>query len=83
MIMSLDSTRPGGEEPVDGGLFPAPADGSAMRDWARTLVERARNEGVALTGDEGLLATILEIETLSTGAYLAVSGIGRQVLSAS
>ncbi len=28
---------------------------AAMRDWAELLVERARSEGVELTGDRGLL----------------------------
>jgi len=66
MIMPLDLRRPDAEEPVDGGLLPAPADGSAMRDWARTLVDRARNEGVALTGDEGLLTSMVR-EVLQAG----------------
>ena len=64
--MPLDLRRPDAEEPVDGGLLPAPADGSAMRDWARTLVDRARNEGVALTGDEGLLTSMVR-EVLQAG----------------
>ncbi len=46
--------------------MPAPADGSAMRDWARTLVGRARSEGVALTGDEGLLTSMVR-EVLQAG----------------
>jgi transposase-like protein len=66
MIMPLDSRTPDGEEPVEGGLLPAPADGSAMRDWARTLVDRARSEGVALTGDEGLLTSMVR-EVLQAG----------------
>jgi putative transposase len=66
MIMPLDSRRPDGEEPSDGALLPAPADGSAMRDWARTLVDRARSEGVALTGDEGLLTSMVR-EVLQAG----------------
>jgi hypothetical protein len=37
----------------------------------------------AVATSEALLATILAIETSPTGTYLAVLGIGRQVLSAS
>jgi putative transposase len=45
----------------------APASGSAsMRDWAQQLVSRARDEGVALTGDEGLLTSMVK-EVLQAG----------------
>ena len=44
---------------------PATAQGS-MRDWAQQLVSRARDEGVALTGDEGLLTSMVK-EVLQAG----------------
>jgi Transposase, Mutator family len=37
-----------------------------MRDWAAELVERARSEGVELTGDNGLLTTLVR-QVLQTG----------------
>ena len=45
-------------EPVGGELVPAPAPGS-MRDWAEQLVTRAREDGVALTGEGGLLTDLM------------------------
>jgi hypothetical protein len=38
---------------------PAETDGR-MRAWAEALVDRARSEGVALTGEDGLLTSISE-----------------------
>ena len=55
-----------------GGLVPAsrsvPAvtDSSEMRDWAEQLVARARNEGIELTGDNGLLTAMVR-QVLQTG----------------
>jgi hypothetical protein len=40
--------------------------GRAMRAWAQELVERARTEGVDLTGDQGLLTSIVK-EVLQAG----------------
>ena len=37
-----------------------------MRDWAAELVERARSEGVELTGDNGLLTALVR-QVLQTG----------------
>src|ERR687897_2131974 len=37
-----------------------------MRDWAAELVERARGEGVELTGDNGLLTALVR-QVLQTG----------------
>ena len=37
-----------------------------MRDWAAELVERARSEGVELTGDDGLLTALVR-QVLQTG----------------
>ncbi len=34
-------------------------DTPAMREWAEQLVERARSEGVELTGDGGLLTAMV------------------------
>jgi hypothetical protein len=34
-------------------------DEPALRDWAAELVERARSEGVELTGDKGLLTALV------------------------
>jgi putative transposase len=64
MIMPLDSQRTEGSE---GELLPAaPAGSSSMREWAQELVGRARNEGVSLTGDEGLLTSMVK-EVLQAG----------------
>jgi putative transposase len=65
MIMPLDSQRTEGSEL--GELLPAaPAGSSSMREWAQELVSRARDEGVALTGDEGLLTSMVK-EVLQAG----------------
>lgn len=37
-----------------------------MRDWAAVLVERARSEGVELTGDNGLFTALVR-QVLQTG----------------
>lgn len=63
--MPLDSQRTEGSE--SGELLPAaPAGSSSMREWAQELVSRARDEGVALTGDEGLLTSMVK-EVLQAG----------------
>ena len=55
-----------------GGLVPASrsvavvADSLEMRDWAEQLVARARNEGIELTGDNGLLTAMVR-QVLQTG----------------
>src|SRR5712691_6236454 len=41
-------------------------DTPAMREWAEQLVERARAEGVELTGDDGLLTAMIR-QVLQTG----------------
>jgi putative transposase len=55
------------------GLVPAArsvpfvaGDAPAMREWAEQLVERARAEGVELTGDDGLLTAMVR-QVLQTG----------------
>jgi hypothetical protein len=51
-------------------------DEPAMRDWASELVERARSEGVELTGDNGLL-TALDRQVLQSHDRLVGDGVGR------
>jgi putative transposase len=41
-------------------------DAGELRDWATELVERARSEGVELTGDDGLLTALVR-QVLQTG----------------
>jgi putative transposase len=45
---------------------PLVGDEPAMRDWAAELVERARTDGVALTGEDGLLTALVQ-QVLQTG----------------
>jgi putative transposase len=58
--------------PVDGGEeTEAPAaglafEGDGLRGWAEALVDRARSEGLALTGEGGLLTSMVR-EVLQTG----------------
>ncbi len=57
-------------EPVDGeeeaGAPSAAFDGDGLRSWAEALVDRARSEGVSLTGEGGLLTSMVR-EVLQTG----------------
>jgi hypothetical protein len=53
--------------PISSGRSVLPVgDEPAMRDWAAELVERARSEGVELTGDNGLLTALVR-QVLQTG----------------
>jgi putative transposase len=60
-------------------------DEPAMRDWAAELVERARSEGVELTGDNGLLTALvgqvlqtgLEVEMTDHLGYEPHAAVGR------
>lgn len=64
--MPLDSKKlPDGS---DGELLPGPPAGgpAPMREWAQDLVERAREEGVDLTGEGGLLTSMVR-EVLQAG----------------
>jgi putative transposase len=83
MIMSLDTKQQQQSEEsvpvVDGGLLvPAgaaaasEAGGGSMRDWAQELVGRAREEGVSLTGEEGLLTSMVK-EVLQAGLDVEMS----------
>jgi transposase-like protein len=47
-------------------IVPLVGDEPAMHDWAAELVERARREGVELTGDDGLLTALVR-QVLQTG----------------
>ncbi len=47
-------------------ILPLVSDEPAMRDWAAELVDRARNDGVELTGDDGLLTALVR-QVLQTG----------------
>jgi putative transposase len=53
-------------------IVPLVADQPAMRDWAVELVERARSEGVELTGDNGLLTALVR-QVLQTGLEVEMS----------
>ncbi len=48
------------------GAAGPPADVDSRRAWAQALVERARSEGVALTGEDGLLTSMVR-EVLQAG----------------
>lgn len=49
-----------------GVLLLVPAEADWMRAWAEALVDRARSEGVSLTGQDGLLMSMVG-EVLQTG----------------
>ena len=51
---------------------PLVGDVSAMREWADELVERARTQGVELTGDNGLLTALVR-QVLQTGLEVEMS----------
>jgi putative transposase len=51
---------------LDPRSVPFVGDEPAMRDWAAELVERARSQGVELTGDDGLLTALVR-QVLQTG----------------
>lgn len=62
--MSGEADERGGE-PLRGELVPAVRAGS-VRDWAELLVAQAREDGVALTGEGGLLTDLMR-HVLQTG----------------
>jgi hypothetical protein len=53
-------------EQETGGPAAAAFEADGMRGWAEALVERARSEGLALTGEGGLLTAMVR-EVLQTG----------------
>jgi Transposase, Mutator family len=77
--MSQDETDGSGGELVPAG------DLGSMRDWAEQLVARARQDGVALTGEGGLLTdtmrhvlqTGLEVEMAEHLGYSPYEWVGR------
>ncbi len=72
---TADSSTMSGLEPAGGlvpRIVPLVADEPAMRGWAAELVARARSEGVALTGDDGLLTALVR-QVLRTGSEVEMS----------
>lgn len=61
-------------ESGDGEVLPAvaPAGADSRRAWAQALVDRARSEGVALTGEDGLLTSMVR-EVLQAGLDVEMS----------
>jgi transposase-like protein len=55
----LMTKRTDGEALTASSLVPAGGDPASMDAWAAELVARARDEGVALTGDGGLLTDLM------------------------
>lgn len=55
----LMTKRTDGEALTPSSLVPAGGDQASMDAWAAELVARARDEGVALTGDGGLLTDLM------------------------
>src|SRR5688572_6719622 len=65
--MTAASTTSTSVEPAQRShSVPLVGDEPAMRAWAAELVERARSEGVELTGDGGLLTALVR-QVLQTG----------------
>ena len=68
----------GAGEPLRGELVPAGSPES-MRGWADQLVARAREDGIALTGEGGLLTDLMR-HVLQTGLEVEMAehlGYGR------
>ncbi len=67
-----DATTTASVDVGDDGAAAAPppllvaVESDGMRAWAEALVDRARSEGVALTGEDGLLTSMVR-EVLQTG----------------
>jgi putative transposase len=63
----MTTRQPSGEmSVVPARSVPAVSDEAAMREWAELLVARAREEGVDLTGEGGLLTGLVR-QVLQTG----------------
>ena len=60
------STRRTTDESEPGGLSAVTGSPDSMRAWANELVNRARSEGVDLTGEQGLLTSMVR-EVLQAG----------------
>jgi putative transposase len=73
--MNSTSTTTSVVEPVRVSVprnVPLVGDVPAMREWAEELVERARTQGVELTGDNGLLTALIR-QVLQTGLEVELS----------
>ncbi len=73
--MTTTSTSMPAVEPAKGSRprnVPLVGDVPAMREWADELVQRARSEGVELTGDNGLLTALVR-QVLQTGLEVELS----------
>ena len=73
--MNSSSTTSSVVEPAKGSvprIVPLVGDVPAMREWAEELVERARTQGVELTGDNGLLTALVR-QVLQTGLEVELS----------
>ena len=73
--MNSFSTTTSVVEPAKGSvprIVPLVGDAPAMREWAEELVERARTQGVELTGDNGLLTALVR-QVLRTGLEVELS----------
>ena len=57
---------------------PLVGDEPAMRDWAAELVDRARREGVELTGNDGLLTALVR-QVLQTGLEVEMTAHRRLI----
>ena len=53
----MDESEERHPQPLHGDLVPVEPE--SLDDWARLLVERSRREGLALTGDGGLLTELM------------------------
>jgi hypothetical protein len=63
----MTTRQPSGDmSVVPARSVPAVSDEAAMREWAELLVARAREEGVDLTGEGGLLTGLVR-QVLQTG----------------
>jgi putative transposase len=62
--MTQQDRSDGPSEPLRGELIPAGPE--SMREWAEQLVAQARADGVALTGEGGLLTDLMR-HVLQTG----------------
>jgi hypothetical protein len=70
MTTNTDIQRTNGSTPTERTgpprSVPLVGDEPAMREWAAELVDRARHDGVELTGDNGLLTALVR-QVLQTG----------------
>jgi transposase-like protein len=63
---AMDASADVSSEAAAGALPLVSAEADGMRAWAEALVDRARSEGVSLTGEDGLLTSMVR-EVLQTG----------------